>query len=129
MRSDLKLGPLSDPLDSPLQLRIRERHQPPAADADHVVVMATGVIPLKGNNLAPHINPMDQFQLLELLQRPIHAGPTDARQPPIDLQRRNRAALTAKQLNHLQPRRPRTKPSLIKPQPRSITPAHAEHPT
>lgn len=129
MGGDLELRPLADPLDRPLQVGIGKGHQTPAADADHVVVMTARVIPLESHNLAADIDPMNQFQLLELLERPVNAGPPDTRQPPIDLQRRNRAALTAKQLNHLQPRRPSPKTSLIKARPSAIHPAHAEHPT
>lgn len=129
MSGDLKLGPLPNPLDCPLQLPIGERHQPPTADADHVVVMPPGVIALKSHDLTTNINPVNQLQLLELFQRPIDASPPNTRQPPINLQRRNRTTLAPQQLDHLQPRRPSAKPSLIEPCSRAVRPAHAEEPT
>src|SRR3954451_1414356 len=127
--ADLELGALADALDRPLQLRVREGDQAPAADADHVVVMAPRVVALEGDDLAADVDPVDQFQLLQLLEGAVDAGPPDVRQPPIDLQRRDRTALAAEQLDHLLPRRPGPEPGLVEAPPRSFCPAHVEHPT
>jgi hypothetical protein len=127
--TDLELGSLADPFDCPLQLRIGERHQAPATDADHVMVMAARVVALKGDNLAADIDPVNQFELLQLLEGAVDAGAADVRQPAVNLQRRDRAALATKQLDHLQPRRPRPEAGLVEPRPSSIRPSHTTHPT
>src|SRR5881397_3763606 len=82
---DLELRPLADPLDRSLQGRVGERHQPPAADADHVVVVPAGLVSLEGDDLAAHVDPMDQLQLLELLEGAVDACPADAREAAVDL--------------------------------------------
>lgn len=127
MGGDLELGPFADSLDRPLKLRVGERHQPPTADADHVVVMSARIVALKGNNLAAHVDPVNQLQLLQLLERPVHARPPDTRQPPINLQRRNRTALAPKQLNHLQPRRPSPEARLVEAISCLVCPGHADN--
>src|SRR5436305_7886919 len=129
MGGDLELRSLADALDRPLQLRVGERHQPSAADADHVVVMAARVVALEGDDLAADVDPVDKFELLELLESAIHDAPPEARTDPTILQRRDRAALAPEQLDHLQPRRPGPETGLVEARPRLVHPAHADHPT
>ena len=69
-----------------------------------MVVVPARVVALEGDHLAADVNAVDQLQLLELLQRPVHTCPTDRGQPPVDLQRSQRAALAVQQLDHLPPR-------------------------
>src|SRR4051794_7337662 len=121
---DLEVGALADPLDRPLQRRVRERHQPPAADADHVVVVPSGFVALEGDDLAADVDPVDELELLELLEGAVDAGAADARQTPVDLERRDRTTLAAEQLDHLLPRRPGAESGLVQTRLRSLRPAH-----
>jgi len=129
MGGDLELGPFADPLDRPLQRWVGEWDQPPAALADHVVVMPAGVVALEGDTLTPDIDPVHQVQLLELLQRPVDAGSPYRRQPPIDLQGRQRTALALQQFDHLTSSCPGFESCLVESLRRSLGPSHREEST
>ena len=66
-------------VDRPLQRRIGEGREPPALVADEVVMVELRVEALVAGRIATDIDPLDQVQLLELLEGPVDAGPARRR--------------------------------------------------
>jgi len=76
--SDLDLDPTRNSGDRSLQPEILERLHTTAATTDRVmVVMTVGTDPLVAGGPARGFEALDQSQLLELLERPVDAGPAD----------------------------------------------------
>src|SRR4051794_15342291 len=128
MGGDAEVGPLAYRLDRLLQGSVREGLEATAADADHVVVVPAGVVALEGDHLAADVDAVHEPQLLELLERPVDARPPDVWQPPVDLQRRHRAALPAQQLDHPQPCRTGAEACFVQPRRRPLGPDHRPQP-
>lgn len=104
MRGDLELGSPADRFDRSLELLVAERRHSSAALAEQVVMVGSPRIdPLVAGRVAAEVDPPDQIQLLELLQCPVNAGPPDPLQPPIDLDRGDRAVLPGNQLDDAPP--------------------------
>lgn len=129
MGGHLELGGLADTVDRPLQRGILEGDESAAAHADHVVMVLAGVVALVGGALAADVDPVDEVELLQLLEGSVNGCPADRRQPPVNLQRGDCAALALKQLDHLSPSRPGAKTCLVKPPCRLFAPVHAEQRT
>lgn len=124
MGGHLELCRLADRLDRPLQRTVGEGGEPAALLADQMVMVQLGVDPLIAGRVAADLDPLYELQPLELIERPVDARPTDRVKPPVDLQRRNRTALTGKQLDHLAPRRAAAVSGLVKALNRCLGPAH-----
>src|SRR4051794_2655726 len=71
---DFELGSLADAVDRPLQRRVLEGDEAATAHADHVVVVLAGVVTLVGGALAADLDPVDEVELLQLLERAVDGG-------------------------------------------------------
>ena len=96
---------LGDAADRPLQAGILEGHHAPAVAADRVMVMVpAGLDPLVAGGAAGHLEPLHEAELLELLERPVDAGPAGvvlaAAQLVVELQRGDRAIVAGERLDH-----------------------------
>src|SRR4051794_20806538 len=75
VRGDVELDAAAHRFDCPLQRAVREWRQPPALLADQVMVVLGLIEPLIGGSLAAGLDPLDEVQLLELLEGAVDAGP------------------------------------------------------
>lgn len=74
-------------LNRPLQAAVLEWQDPSAGRADEVMMVVPGWIdPLEGGRLTPEFDPLDQAELLELLERSVDRCPADVVEVPVDLQ-------------------------------------------
>ncbi len=78
MLGHLEVHLLAELPDRLLQGVVLEGDHATAVAADRVVVvMALGIDPLVAGGAAADLDPLDEAELLELLQRPVDAGPAD----------------------------------------------------
>src|SRR6185437_1437738 len=88
-----------------LEARILERDHAPAVPADRVmVVMAGGIDALEASRAAADLDPLDQPELLQLLQRAVDAGAADRRlaapQLVVEVEGGDRAVVLGERLDH-----------------------------
>mgnify|MGYP002682102276 CR=1 FL=1 len=96
---DLEAGPAHF-VDRLLQAFVGERLDLAALVADDVVVvLAGGVDLLVAEGIAAEVDPVDQPQLLQLLDRPVDRRPAYLRQPLVDLEGGQRAAQFAEHVD------------------------------
>lgn len=105
MGGHFELGRTTDRLDRLLQRAVGKGREPAALVADQVMMVQLGIDPLVAGRIAADLDSLHEVQPVELIQGPVDAGPADRVQLPVDLQRRKRAGLAGKQLDHLAPRR------------------------
>jgi hypothetical protein len=87
------------PVDRSLEVRVIERHEPPARIADEMVVMlAPRIDELVSRGTVADLEPVDQSALAEQLEDPVDARPPHplllSAQPILDLERGQRALLS-----------------------------------
>src|SRR5665811_2081437 len=102
---DLEVGLAADPLDCLLQHFADEGSEATAFLADEMVVVLVGVDSLVAGGIAADLDPLDEVEPVELVQRAVDARPADRVEPPVDLQRGHRARLGGEQIDHFAPRR------------------------
>ena len=88
-------------LDRRLEALAGEGREPVAALADEVVMVRGGIHALVAGRVATDLDPLDQLQLLQLVEGAVDAGPPDRLDATVDLQRGQRALGAAEQLDHL----------------------------
>lgn len=108
MLRDFEGDALRDSPDRALEVGILEGLHLPAVAADGVmVVMAVRFDSLVCRRAAGQLDPRDQAEFLELLQRPVDAGSTDARlaspQLVVELQSGDRAVVAGERFDHRGP--------------------------
>src|SRR4051794_34632326 len=97
-----EVGPVSEVHDRLLQPVVLEGDHPAALLADDVmVVVSARVDSFVPRGVAADVYALDQPQLLQLLEGPVHGGSADVVQPPVDLERRQGTTLPPEQLDHL----------------------------
>lgn len=79
---------------------------------------------LVASRVAADLDPLDEVELLELLQRPVDAGTADGLEAAVDLQRGQRAGFGGEQLDHAAARGTAAIARLIEALRRSLGPAH-----
>lgn len=105
MLGDVDADLTRDTGDRPLEGGILEDLEVTAAAADRVmVVMAAGLDALIPGYPTGHLDPLQQAQLIELLQRPVDAGPADRGPPPpqlvLDLDCGDATVVAGKRFDH-----------------------------
>src|SRR5512132_279448 len=99
-----EVGTLRELENRRLQLVVFERDDAAALLADDVmVVMAPWVDPLVASGVTADVNPLDQPQPVELIERSVDGRAADVRQLPVDLERGQGAALVPEDLHDLPP--------------------------
>ena len=94
MRRDPEPGLAADGTDRALELFVVKWDEAAAVAAEKVMVMlAAGAEPLVAGGAAAEIQPLEETQPLELLQRPVDAGPADFGQAAVDLRGGQRTGL------------------------------------
>ena len=110
MQHDLVIGDLerhapAELVDRLLELLVGERHEPPAAVADEMVVVAVlAAARLVAHHALAGLDSLHELEALELVQDPVDAGARHAAvgvaQGVLDVERRQRAMLAVEQLEH-----------------------------
>ena len=98
MGGHTETGLVADRADRALELLVAEGDEPAAVTAEEVVVMlAAGADALIARGIAAEVKPLEKAETLELLKRPVDAGPSDLWEPAVDLRRGQRAGLAPEQ--------------------------------
>lgn len=91
MAGEREAGASSDGLNGCLQLIAGEGGELAALLANEVMVVGSRVHALIAGGVAADVDPLDQLQLLELVQSAVDAGAADRVDATVDLQRGERA--------------------------------------
>lgn len=124
MGDDLELRRLADGVDCLLQAAVLEGEQAAAADADDVMVVLARIVALEGDHLAPDVDPMDEVELLELLERAVNGRPPNRGEASVDFQGGDGAVLAAEQLDYPAPRRSASESRLVETRLCPLGPGH-----
>jgi hypothetical protein len=128
VRRDLVAAPAGDADDRRLERRILERLDLPAVVADEVVVMlAAGIGSLETRYAVAEIDPLDEAELVEAVERAVDAREPDARargaNAVVEVLRRDAAVLLSEELDDRAPRAAVTAALRPHPRERHVDPA------
>ncbi len=124
MGGDIEVGLAADRLDCPLERGVGERRMPAALLTDKMMVVLLGIDSLIAGGVAADLDAMHEMKPLKLLEGAVDARPPDRVEPPVDLQRRHRAGLYRKQLDHFPTCRSTAVSGLVEAPNRCLGPIH-----